>query len=881
MAVFSTTENSSTPEELSQAAKDQFMAELGATKLGDTSAVFTGVEKSTLEEDDNFAVKESGGSIKEVSYSNLKNELTEDIVTPAVVVKANSVTPVFTGEITAGDSTLDGDVLKNTSVDFVKLSQDAIDGIVAEVSNPSGYIPQGNIAVAADFPTVAEVLVGWQYQTTAAVTDNDPAKTNTGQVFLTGTTIVWKSGGGWMDLGVLYVTQAQKDKIDLGANFVKHIDLTTAAITPFEGAVVTPDEDGIYGNYGGLEKNNEVCNFVYESSEWVKKTFDIHKNIIQEKYSLVEASDDFAYKTTQQWTPAGSGSETLEWLLNSSEFTYGDYYFKLTKDATTSFQELKIDIPEDLRAVGKKLKVRFINKADNDQKYTVYQYGASGYLGTSTDVVVTASATEQYTDIDFVAASGLTNIRLAVRSYGGTGNVIKIGSTKLLAHDDKQVFENTEFATSIFKIIDDRAEVTWNTVTVNAGGGGDYFSLRSAIEFVNTQPMSATNRWKITVANGVYPEIDIAGADNAGADYPVIVEGESREGVIIRTDGLSTSLSPANYNIGGGVYDEVPINTIPQIYKHAFWIHEYIQFYNMTVWSNDVKYCVHQDQDTGDYDSLFNNCYFIHQEDIEVDFGNVIGIGSHFGQYQRYHSCVMELRQPNILGNGMAVGWHNWNNEAGPTGMEMIKCDAINCNIIRVEELGSDHMDIVKVYDCRTNLRDAGMLLTLAQGYYTPTPPTPEDYPYNIQMDIHNTPMNYCDFQTGTRENAGVKFASLGDYHIKVKNVDTALIARGTAVKRDYSPGNPVYETCVVKATDNDYDFILWEDINNGDTGFAVPKGKTVKFLSVGGTWVRGDWVKINTNGLAVITTTLSERIGICAYDGLSGIGYLRTYLLP
>ena len=298
----------------------------------------------------------------------------------------------------------------------------------------------------------------------------------------------------------------------------------------------------------------------------------------------------------------------------------------------------------------------------------------------------------------------------------------------------------------------------------------------------------------------------------------------------------------------------------------------------MTVYSNDVKYCVHQDQNTGDYDSLFKNCHFIHEELTQTDYGNVNGIGSYFGQYQRYHDCTLEVRQPNTLGNGVGIGWHNIANQAGATGMEMINCHVINGNIHRAEELSSDHMDIIKIDGCSSSLRNAGLLLTLAQGTYSPTPATPEDYPYNIQYQISNTPINYADFQTGTRENAGFKYYA-PDYHITVQNDSGSLIARGTAVKIDYS-ASPVYGYSVVKAVDNDFDFVLWKDIANGEQGFAVPKGKTVKFLSVGGTWVRGDWVKINSNGLAVITIVESERIGICEYDGLSGVGFLRTYLL-
>jgi len=55
---------------------------------------------------------------------------------------------------------------------------------------------KGYIFVASDFPTLAEVQVGWQYTVAASVTDNDPTKTNTGQSFTEGNDISW-NGTNW------------------------------------------------------------------------------------------------------------------------------------------------------------------------------------------------------------------------------------------------------------------------------------------------------------------------------------------------------------------------------------------------------------------------------------------------------------------------------------------------------------------------------------------------------------------------------------------------------------------------------------------------------------------------------------------------------------
>ena len=60
--------------------------------------------------------------------------------------------------------------------------------------------PKGAITTAANFPTTAAVKDGWWYTIAAAVTDNDPTKTNTGQAFIAGDDIYWY-GSAWVLVG--------------------------------------------------------------------------------------------------------------------------------------------------------------------------------------------------------------------------------------------------------------------------------------------------------------------------------------------------------------------------------------------------------------------------------------------------------------------------------------------------------------------------------------------------------------------------------------------------------------------------------------------------------------------------------------------------------
>jgi len=78
---------------------------------------------------------------------------------------------------------------------------DQIISLLDTILSGSGkLILKGVIFVAADFPTLAEVQVGWMYIIGANVTDNDVTKTNTGRSFLLGQEIVWH-GTNWVVIG--------------------------------------------------------------------------------------------------------------------------------------------------------------------------------------------------------------------------------------------------------------------------------------------------------------------------------------------------------------------------------------------------------------------------------------------------------------------------------------------------------------------------------------------------------------------------------------------------------------------------------------------------------------------------------------------------------
>lgn len=100
-------------------------------------------------------------------------------------------TDIFDKSSNTIDDITDGSTyVKYSAVEKAKL---------AGITNPMLF--KGGIALNSDFPLVADVQNGWVYRITADVIDDDPTKTNTGQIFEEEEEIVW-NGTNWTSLGV-------------------------------------------------------------------------------------------------------------------------------------------------------------------------------------------------------------------------------------------------------------------------------------------------------------------------------------------------------------------------------------------------------------------------------------------------------------------------------------------------------------------------------------------------------------------------------------------------------------------------------------------------------------------------------------------------------
>lgn len=420
------------------------------------------------------------------------------------------------------------------------------------------------------------------------------------------------------------------------------------------------------------------------------------------------------------------------------------------------------------------------------------------------------------------------------------------------------------------------SQIVTNEILV-APAGGQFTSLRAAL--LSITDASETNKYHITIKDALYQEIDIQGTNYTGTDLTVVVvEGESREGVTIQTNGLSTDLSPSDYS--NPLYASIPINTIPVNFRHTFWLVKSVTFKNLTAIANDVKYVVHQDA-TGDYESLFENCHLIKDEPNDGSKGFVIGIGSRYKQFQRFRNCIIEARW--YFNNGFSVAgiyWHNWNNQLGATGAEITDCHFVNCNEIEVADAGSDQNDIVTMSGCSTNSKLKGVAYTLLEGLYIPLPATPLDYPYNLVLNIDNSDVgNYV--LDPNRANAADRALALNEYHLRVKNKSGVLIEKGYPVKINWLD-NEVTNQVIEPATDNDFDFIMWTDVADGEIDYGIPKQKQATVIVFEGGYDRGDYLKIRNDGLFEITVLKADAVAVVLKDvsyGAGNTGELEAYL--
>lgn len=376
-------------------------------------------------------------------------------------------------------------------------------------------------------------------------------------------------------------------------------------------------------------------------------------------------------------------------------------------------------------SVKKCFKIKFILKYTCDRSENLYAaiyfQGDSGWINNSGYVrkPLVASSSIQTLEIERNYEENVTSAFL----FCGRGD----GLTAFLPNTNIKIYScETLLIGAVNNDLKESSNININTITIESDS--TWNKLRNTINSISDN--SENNRYVIYLKNGIYNEIDIL-----TKDY-VDIEGQSRDGVIIYTDGLSEELSPDTYVLNSQ-YANTIIKNIPKAWKHQ-WIHtNNSTVSNLTCIVNNCKYINHQDARTNSYTAIFENCRFVRREDLSTNLSSydmglqaLIGVGAVGGQNQVYKNIVFEYQNKNIdsyfsmLGHKefAAIFWHNWNNQSKNASLTLEDCVAINCSWGTISELGSGQGDIINIKNCICKDKfNNYFVYSVTPGYYIPS----------------------------------------------------------------------------------------------------------------------------------------------------------------
>jgi len=363
--------------------------------------------------------------------------------------------------------------------------------------------------------------------------------------------------------------------------------------------------------------------------------------------------------------------------------------------------------------------------------------------------------------------------------------------------------------------------------------GGDYSTITSALASITDASISKP--YVLNVKNGIYNECNIY-----SKDYVDII-GESRDGVIIRADGLIDTLTDKAWQ--AGFFAETTTN-----------------FRNLTIDASEVKYCVHNDVTSIPYEAKFYNCKFIHRGCVDHTYYNPVGIGARGGCNNRFFDCEFESRETsNAQVDG--VYWHNWRNKLIPCELEMVSCKSLNCNIASLGELASTQVDLVKITNCTTNLINGGISI-YALNASTVLATQSDNVPFNIVLLISGQ-IAKIDIDLTSRGYDTTKYHAIGCYDSVATNKDAVQINKGYGIVYDYTQFGLI-QNAIKLSTGGVVNGIALQNIAVGTSGYIVPIKKACKVFAKANTYAYGDMLKCNTDGTFSKTLIQSEKVAVC-----------------
>jgi hypothetical protein len=261
-------------------------------------------------------------------------------------------------------------------------------------SLPKPLTFKGEISIASDFPTSAEVQNGWTYIVKASVTDNDVTKTNTGQSFIEGEEIAW-NGTNWTELGStnLWVD----DGTDLLSITERNVNLQSAGLK--DDNVVTPINLGDTLNTEFSTTNKTIVGSLNEVNT-------LAENLSGDLLDLTEEVDRI--DTERNYLSVGISLPTLPTFTNNGDgsATIGATECYLRDNDTHEGTIRKFIISEDT-----------FTFTDMSQEFITIQYNG----GVPQYVKVTDITTLNSSNVSSIYAVWRTGLELHSTYFGSAG----------------------------------------------------------------------------------------------------------------------------------------------------------------------------------------------------------------------------------------------------------------------------------------------------------------------------------------------------------------------------------------------------------------------------------------------------------------------------
>lgn len=305
---------------------------------------------------------------------------------------------------------------------------------------------KGTIAIPADFPTAAAVQNGWLYRVTAAVTDSDGTKTNTGMSFPAGSEIAWI--GTWCELGdapelrgkVINVNGNRTDAYTADGTLHSPYKTLAAAVAvaaagdtivaaprtagPYAENIVVPADvslEGISGTYtyidGNVTMGTGPCSLKYIAFTGITNNLTINGGtIMRDVVSYGQMTLPLATSKVQMWNCHVYSTACVAVTLGHAS---AEFYSVMGKLSTTGDNSV-------VSSIGKVI-LDLVEVSSNAGTQNTINAITSGYLRLFNTSVVNVGAAKAINASNGAGAAA-PNVLSGVIASSGGANAIDVGA---------------------------------------------------------------------------------------------------------------------------------------------------------------------------------------------------------------------------------------------------------------------------------------------------------------------------------------------------------------------------------------------------------------------------------------------------------------------